>query len=370
MIFPTDLRGGISFSSIDLFRRLAAVARENRMMYSPREMKLLLLAFSLLSRSGSQAKNLLYDLGIFKPKAAPFPVISVGNIALGGTEKTPLVMELMAWLLEKGRRPALVSRGYKGRWEKKGGVLSDGKDILGTWEEGGDEPFLVARRLPRAGVFVGKNRLSSCLKAWEAGFDIGVLDDAFQHRRLRRDLDIVLYSPEEKIALREPFSGLRRADILLLKKDPAFLEEREKISRRFPKPLFAYSVISKGFYSVWSQEAVPDERLAQKKVLAFCGIARPQRFIAQVKEAGLEVVSSLSFPDHYFYPRPSLEKIIRTSREAGAEAVVTTEKDSVKISTQQSLFEHVSVFYLRIGLRIEPGFYEKISSLLEKAVQP
>ena len=339
-------------------------------MYSPKGMKFLFLAFSLLSRFGSQTKNCLYDLGIFKPKTAPLPVISVGNIALGGTEKTPLVMDLLTWLLDKGCRPALVSRGYKGRWERKGGVLSNGKDILGTWEEGGDEPFMVARGHPQVGVFVGKNRLSSCLKAKKSGFDIVILDDGFQHRRLRRDLDIVLYSPEEKIALREPIQTLRRADILLVKKGAWDGGEKEKIRRAFPKNVFTYSVVSKGFFFPWSQEAVSGERLIKKKVLAFCGIARPQRFFAQVRETGLEVVSSLSFPDHHIYPRSSLEKIIRAYREVGAEAAVTTEKDSVKILAQQSLFENIPIFYLKIGLLIAPGFYEKICPLLEKMVQP
>jgi tetraacyldisaccharide 4'-kinase len=332
------------------------------MMYSPGEMQLLVLAFSLFSRGGSQVKNFFYSRGILNPRSAPLPVISVGNIALGGTEKTPLVMELLAWLLEKGRRPALVSRGYKGRWENKGGVLSDGRDILGTWKEGGDEPFMVARRLPRAGVFVGKNRLSSCLKAREAGFDIAVLDDGFQHRRLGRDLDIVIYSPEERIALREPLGALKRADVCLVKKGAEF--EGEDVF------VFAYSVVNQGFLSPWHREEAQRLQLTQKKVLAFCGIARPQRFIAQVKEAGLEVVSFLSFPDHYSYPRPSLEKIILTSREAGAQAVVTTEKDSVKMLDHQGLFERLPVYYLKIGLRVDPGFYEKIGLLLEKALQP
>ena len=347
-----------------------AVARENRMMYSPKKMKFLFLAFSLLSRFGSRVKNFLYDLGVFKPKTAPLPVISVGNIALGGTEKTPLVMELLSWLFEKGRRPALVSRGYKGRWERKGGVLSDGKHKFGTWEEGGDEPFMVARRFSQAGVFVGKNRLSSCHKAAESGFDIAVLDDGFQHRRLHRDLDIVLYSPEEKIGLREPLRALERADILFIKKEASASEEKQKISPSFPKPIFTYCVISKGFFSLWSQEEVPNELLTKKKILAFCGIARPQRFFAQVRQVGLEVALSLSFPDHHFYPRSSPEKIIRACREVGAEAAVTTEKDSVKIAAYHSLFENIPVYYLKIGLQIEPGFYKKISPLLEKTAQP
>jgi tetraacyldisaccharide 4'-kinase len=340
------------------------------MMYSPKGMTFLLLAFSILSRLGSQVKNILYDLGVFKPKTAPLPVISVGNIAMGGTEKTPLVIELLTWLQDRGFRPALVSRGYKGQWEKRGGVLSDGKKILGTWEEGGDEPFLVAQNLPRVGVFVGKDRMSSCVRAKESGFSIVVLDDGFQHRRLGRDLDIVLYSPGEKIALRESRRALKRADVCLLKKEDGEVEEHENIRRIFSKDVFTYSVIGQGFGSALSPQAVPAERLAKKKTLAFCGIARPQRFLAQVREAGLEVISSLTFPDHHAYPEPSLDKIIRAFREAGAEAAVTTEKDNVKLAARQSFLESIPVFYLKIGLRVEPRFYEKVNAFLEKKDKP
>ncbi|MGB7296545.1 MAG: tetraacyldisaccharide 4'-kinase, partial [Candidatus Aminicenantales bacterium] len=100
-------------------------------MYSPEKMAPLLLLFSLLSRLVSRIKNVLYDRGIFKARRAPLPVISIGNISLGGTEKTPLAMEILGRLLGQGRRPALVSRGYKGRWEKEGGVLSEGRGLLG-----------------------------------------------------------------------------------------------------------------------------------------------------------------------------------------------------------------------------------------------
>jgi len=333
-------------------------------------MTFLLLIFSLLSRFGSQVKNVLYDLGVFKPKIAPLPVISVGNIALGGTEKTPLVIELLTRLQDKGFRPALVSRGYKGRWERRGGVLSDAKKILGTWEEGGDESFLVAQNLPRVGVFVGKDRMSSCVRAKESGFSIVVLDDGFQHRRLGRDLDIVLYSPREKMALRESRRALKRADVCLVKKGDEDGVERGTIRRVFFKDIFAYSVISQGFYFVLGPEAVPVERLAKKKILAFCGIARPQRFLAQARESGLDVVSFLTFPDHYVYPQPSLDKIVRAFREAGAEAAVTTEKDGVKITARRSFLKSIPVFYLKIGLRVEPGFYEKINAFLEKKDKP
>jgi len=314
-------------------------------------MTFLLLVFSVFSRFGSRVKNILYDWGVLSLKIAPLPVISVGNIALGGTEKTPLALDILAWLQEKGFHAALVSRGYKGRWERNGGVLSDGKKILGTWQESGDEPFMVARNLPQAGVFVGKNRFSSCVRARESGFNVAVLDDGFQHRRLGRDLDIVLYSPEEKIALREPRSSLKRADICLLKNKD-------------------YSVVSRGFFSPWNQEKIPAETLAKKKALAFCGIARPQRFFAQVREEGLDIVSAMAFPDHHAYPPSSLRKIVRTCREIGAEVILTTEKDSVKIEAQRSSFGNIPVFYLKIGLRVEPEVDERMRRLLEKAARP
>lgn len=320
------------------------------MMYSPKGMTFLLLVLSVFSRFGSRVKNILYDRSVLSPKIAPLPVISVGNIALGGTEKTPLALDILAWLLDKGFRPALVSRGYKGRWERNGGVLSDGREILGTWEEGGDEPFMVARNLPQAGVFVGKNRFSSCVRARQSGFNVVVLDDGFQHRRLARDLDIVLYSPEEKITLREPRSSLKRADVCLVKNKD-------------------YSVVSRGFFSPWNQEKISAEALAKKKVLAFCGIARPQRFFGLVREEGLEVVSAMSFPDHHAYPPSSLRKIVRAYRETSAEAVLTTEKDSVKIEAQRSSFGNIPVFYLKIGLRVEPELDEKMRRLLEKTAR-
>ncbi len=328
-------------------------------MYSPREMRFTLLVISLFSRMGSRVKNYFYDTGIFKSRAVPLPVISVGNIAFGGTGKTPLAMELVNWLLQNGRRPALVSRGYKGTWERRGGVLSDGLKILGTWREAGDEPFMVALRFPRAGVFIGKDRFASCCRAEEAGFDTVVLDDGFQHRRLRRDLDIVLFSPGERTCLREPLSALRRADVRLVTGRD---QDREEGA-------FSYTVDSVGFFSVPERREVPRAQLVQKKVVAFCGIARPQRFLAQVQAEGLEVVSFLSFPDHHAYPRHSLEKISRACRRNGAEAAVTSEKDSVKITAGRGLLEDIPVFFLRIGLNIKPGFYDKIRPVLKIAVQ-
>ncbi|MFZ2054498.1 MAG: tetraacyldisaccharide 4'-kinase [Candidatus Aminicenantales bacterium] len=335
-------------------------------MYSPGEMAPLLLVFSLLSRLISRIKNFLYDRGIFKARRAPLPVISVGNISLGGTEKTPLAMELLGRLLEQGRRPALVSRGYRGRWEKEGGVLSEGRGLLGSWEEGGDEPALIARSFPAAGVYVGKDRLTSCRRAAAAGFDIAVLDDGFQHRRLARDLDIVLFSSAERIALREPRSALRGADILLIKSG----KKRDKIVAGLKGfqtgTIFSYSVVPRGLTDLWTEEDVSPDQLAKKKLLAFCGIARPSRFVEELRKLGLEIAAFLPYPDHHPYPFLSLERIVKTYRRSGAEALITTAKDGLKIAGRRKELADIPTYVFRIGLALEPGFDDLLKNFIKQ----
>ena len=281
-----------------------------------------------------------------------------------------MALEILAWLLQAGRRPALISRGYKGLWEKKGGILSDGTRILGTWEQSGDEPFMIARRLRPAGVFVGKNRLLSCLKALEQGFDVAVLDDGFQHRRLARDVDIVLFSPGEKRALRESPASLKRADLLLVKKDYLASFNRRKILGPVPKKIFSYEMVSQGFYSPVNHEPVPGDSLRNKRILAFSGIARPRRLLSLLKELRLQVVAFLTFPDHHPYPPTSLERIGREYRRTGAEAALTTEKDSVRLEGQRGFLERLPVFYIKVGLVAEPEFYEELGAILRAADPP
>jgi len=335
-------------------------------MYSPGEMKLALAVFSLFSRFVSLIKNFLYDRRLIEPSRAPIPVISVGNISLGGTEKTPLAMEIISRLSALGRRPALVSRGYKGRWEKRGGVLSDGRAILGTWQDGGDEPYLVARTFPAVGVYIGKDRLTSCRRAAEAGFDIAVLDDGFQHRRLTRDLDIVLYSSEEKVALREPLSALGRSDILLVKAGDERNSVIGRLGDKWAGGFFTYSVMIRRASDLRTGEQTPVENLAGRRLLAFCGIARPGRFARTLREAGLRVVSFLPFPDHHPYPPASREKIIRAGRSRGADALITTGKDAVKLTDSIEKWGDTPVYVLEIGLTIEPGFDNSWRAFLEK----
>lgn len=327
-------------------------------------MKFLLFFLSIFYRVGCQAKNILYSWKILRPEKAPLTVISIGNIAFGGTEKTPLAMNLISFLNEHGFKPALISRGYKGRWEKKGGVLSKGKGLLGTWVDSGDEPFMVAQDIPQAGVLIWKNRLKSCIIAKNLSFSPAVLDDGFQHRRLHRDLDIVLFDPSEKLALREPLSSLKRAHILLLKKGSR-IQRKKRMKNLIPQTAtFEYDVIPKDFISLKGKEIIPEEKIKEKQILAFCGIARPRRFSSILKEKGLKIVSFLKFPDHHPYPSSSLKKIVEKYQKTKAEALITTEKDAVKISDFEG-FKKIPVYYLKIDIRLEEEFYNKVLLLLQ-----
>jgi tetraacyldisaccharide 4'-kinase len=335
------------------------------MVYIPQKMKPFLLVFSLLHRSGCRIKNWLYKRKIFKPKRAPLPVISVGNITFGGSGKTPLVLHLLTFLLHKGYKPALITRGYRGKWEKSGGILSDGKSVLSTWQDSGDEAYMVASNLPQAGVFIGKNRLFSCQNAEASGFDVAVLDDGFQHARLRRDMDIVLYDSKEKGSLRESVSSLGRAEIILLERG-LHSQERESLQKSFPQStIFEYSVESQGFFKAGKKEGESGEEFQGKRIIAFCGIARPGRFLALLQKESINPVDFLKFSDHYSYPLHSLEKISKKFKKLNADALITTEKDMVKIA-QSDAFQGIPVYYLKIDLKLDDEFYSMLSSFLQK----
>jgi tetraacyldisaccharide 4'-kinase len=319
---------------------------------------------SLANRLGCRINNILFNHGLRRVSRAPLPVVSVGNIVFGGSEKTPLVMELLSYFLDKGARPALVTRGYKGKWEKKGGILSDGKTLSGTWKEAGDEPFMVAQSFPQVGIYIGRNRLASCRKATQAGFDVAILDDGFQHRRLYRNLDIVLYDPAQKAALRESFSALERADIILIKKNGA-AKVKEKIQKRFPHTkIRLYSAENTGFFRLKEKRAVPVEHLKEKPLVVVTGIARPERFLFMLEQEGLNPHLFLRFPDHHAYPPSSLKRIERRLQNTKEAVVLTTEKDSFKLSKLEKE-KNIPVYFTKIILKVENSFYQDISFVLK-----
>jgi len=305
----------------------------------------------------------MYEKNIKKRIFAPIPVISIGNITFGGSEKTPLSIKLIKILLKKNRKPALISRGYKGKWEKFGGKVLPQNNHMPDWKKIGDEPYMMFKNIPEIGIFLGKNRISSCINAYKKGYDVAVMDDGFQYLSLKKDLEIVLHDVSKKALLRESESALKKAHLILLKKTHLKNKKVQFKSRLSHIPIYEYQVFSKGLVKIGDSQVIASEKFKQNKVLAFCGIAHPHRFVKTLKEEGIRPAAFLEFPDHYEYPLSAVKKIINKHKSINSDAIVTTEKDAVKLEKKNQL-KDLPFYYLKIDLYIEPGFFEEVFSKL------
>jgi len=310
---------------------------------------LFLWPVSLIYGSAIALRNLAYQAGIFKSQKAAIPVISVGNIVAGGTGKTPMVILLARLLMGKGLRVAVLTRGYRRSLKKNTPgplVVSDGISLKCGPAEAGDEPFLMASRLlggkghPGALVIVGKDRVAGAKKAAEMGVRVVIMDDGFQHRRLIRDMDIVLLDGDRPRdngwllpvgRLREQPSALKRAGIIVATRCGNEIGcrniDRLKRSQGLTQPVF---FCRHKAVKLRSDERQPSVNLSlDNKLLLFSGIARPDSFEDSVKSLGYSVGKHLIFGDHHSYDQRDLMDITLVS--GGYDAVVTTEKDAVKL---------------------------------------
>jgi tetraacyldisaccharide 4'-kinase len=266
------------------------------------------------------------------------PVISIGNLSTGGTGKTPIVAHVAALLAARGERPAILSRGY-GRTSPSSGVtvVSDGRAVLAPLERAGDEPLMLARALPEVRVVVAADRFEAGRVA-ERTLDatVHVLDDGFQHLGLERDVDLLIVSERDLDdhvlpagRLREPLAAAASADALLIDASRAAGDARVKEALGVGTAFHVERTIGRP-RSLSSAAPVPIR--TGDVILAVAGIARPDRFFADLEAAGLPVRATLVFRDHHPYNDPDLARILRTAREAGATVVLTTEKDAVRLS--------------------------------------
>ncbi|MEA1935460.1 MAG: tetraacyldisaccharide 4'-kinase [Thermodesulfobacteriota bacterium] len=307
-----------------------------------------LYLFSIFYSGIIRLRNQAYDLGFFKTKKLGCKVISIGNITVGGTGKTPTVIMLANLLKELGYKPTVLSRGYGGKNKDSINVVSDGSNILMDTNVAGDEPILIAKSVNHIPVITGPRRyLTGRYAVDHLGADVLILDDAFQHRSLFRDIDIVLLDGKRSFGngfllprgpLREPKKALKRADIIVLtgeKRDSTLFSGHHK-----PKELI------KGD----GNDIYPLEYLSGKKVCAFAGIAKPESFKETLKSLGGEMVAFITFPDHHRYTTGDLKKIKRTTSDCSAEITVTTEKDGIKLIDFPEFFR--DIFLLRIEMEI------------------
>jgi tetraacyldisaccharide 4'-kinase len=271
-----------------------------------------------------QAREKLYQTGILTTLRLNYPVISVGNLTLGGTGKTPLVIALAEGLRSRGFRPVILSRGY-GRISR--GVLVVGSRVS-NWEQWGDEPLLMKQRLGNVPVVVGANRFEAGVLAERKQLgNIFLLDDGFQHRRLHRDVDVVTIDPVEWAAgevllpagrWREPKAAIARANA-------ACIQETAGVAvPDLPIPAFTVRTEIQGIYDLDSP--IPTDSFKNRAVVAFAGIAKPERFFSALESLGIHPIRRVRFRDHYHYSARDIENL-------GGEILITTEKDAVRLRT-------------------------------------
>ena len=320
-----------------------------------------------LFRAGAALRGMLYDRGLLASARAPAPVISVGNLAVGGAGKTPVVLALAERLAALGRRPAVLSRGYGARLAGPR-VVSDGRALLLDAEEGGDEPVLLARRLPSLRVVCGPDRARLVrLAVDELGADVLLLDDGFQHRRLRRDLDIVVLDASNpwgnghclpRGPNREPARALGRAGLVWLthadRVPVPSLERLRGAARLYTRrdPVESRHAPREVLDAALGRRFGLDS-LAGARVVLLTGVARPESVRATVEALGASVAASREYPDHHRFTSVEVDEALGAAARVGAAWVVTTEKDAVRLPPGRGSDDRLRV--LRIEVEVLRG---------------
>ncbi|MFH1563523.1 MAG: tetraacyldisaccharide 4'-kinase [Nitrospirota bacterium] len=316
-----------------------------------------------------QLRLFLYEKKLIKQTQVPVKVISIGNITLGGTGKTPAIIEIANLFLDK--KVTILSRGYKSRNENKLAVVSDGKQILLSVPESGDEPYLLAKRLPTVPIIIGKDRVQSAKYAIDNfGAQIIVLDDGFQYLPLKRDLDIVLIDGRNPYGnnnlfpagiLREPLKNLKRANIFIITKIDQSLNRTaiiQDLKRVNPQALILESRHTPiKFISFDSREEYPLEFIKDIDILALSSIGDPDSFEAMLKKLTPRHFLHLKYPDHYVYTKKDVHKLIDCVQ--GISFIITTEKDMVRL--KEVVPPDIPILYLLIRFEIStPNWQELI----------
>jgi tetraacyldisaccharide 4'-kinase len=310
--------------------------------------KFLLAPLCLLSffyGVGVSVRVFLYARGIFQSRSLPCKVVSVGNLTLGGTGKTPLVCLLSEMIQARGYRVAILSRGYKGNFSGPFALVTDGERILMDAQQVGDEPYLLAEKLKGVPVIVGRERwLSGRYAIDQFRTEVLILDDGFQHLPLDRDLNLLLIDSSSPFGnghlfprgtLREPLGQISRADAIILTKvgESVNINQIKQNLKKIHEGRRTFQVdYAAGEIRLYGEKkSLPSEYLKGKKVLAFSGLARPESFRKTLLSLGAQIIEFETFPDHYWYNPKDASKLWARAAELRVDALVTTEKDLVRM---------------------------------------
>lgn len=336
-------------------------------------------------------REFCYKTGIVKSKRLPCAVISIGNITVGGTGKSPMTIKVSQIVRSLGYKVAIISRGYKGGAEKTGGIVSNGHTIFIEPERAGDEPFMMASKVKNIPVVVGQNRYKAGrLAIKEFDPDVIVLDDAFQHLNLKRDIDIVLLDfccpfgnahLLPRGILREPISALKRSDVFVLTRfdsasdyiRQAAVDKIESLApgrpvfRSFNVPNLYKPANYKKRISGIDPQNFDSGLLHGRRVVAFSGLAENNDFRRTVESLKCDLIDFFEFPDHHKYTETDLQTITQSSINAKAEFILTTEKDYVRISGKSSWPIEIVVVGIELSLGDdESAFVDFIKTRLKE----
>jgi tetraacyldisaccharide 4'-kinase len=306
-----------------------------------------------------------YRMGLLQSVVPPVPVISVGNLLLGGSGKTPFVIYLAELLSREGFKPAVVSRGYKGSNRDDFLVVGDGTSSTPMVDPSvsGDEPYLIATRLPQVPVIIGKKRIHPVRAAHSLfGVDAVILDDGFQHLPLDRGLDIVLMNGTEDHmfpfgSLREPLSALKRADIIIL----SGIESVPPAALPYTERAAVFHCSFESDILLTYEGSVPGSQFSGKEVVLMSAIAGPERFRKTAEQLGWVIKDHVVFPDHHTPDDSQLEHVLNRAGESG---VIMTEKDRVKLPLW--FLQKANVFTLRLRTVVREE--EQLISLLRRTI--
>lgn len=334
--------------------------------YENKWLQWLLRPLAYLYRCVMQLRNQAYQRQIFHRHHIACPIICIGNLSVGGSGKTPVVACCVRYLQAHGvERVAILSRGYKR--ESSGTVIvTNGRNVAVDVRQSGDEPFWLATQLQNVPVIVDADRVRGAeFVRQRFQPQCILLDDGFQHRRLARDWDIVVVNSQTGFGngrllpagpLREPLSGLERAHFVWLNHvnaaaaTPGLLSQIQAFG---VKPLIQADYTPKQLIALSTATVESLERLQQGRILAFSGIANPERFQRTLQALTSTEIRMLHFPDHHRFTPPDLERIQRQAQAFQAELVLTTEKDAVRLPV--SFGQAMSFFYLKMELTIRTG---------------
>lgn len=339
-----------------------------------------LLPLSWLYRGLVQLRNCGYDKGILPVHKLPARVLSVGNLSVGGTGKTPLTIFLANALQQEGWHTAIVARGYR-RAGHGTCIVSDGRGLRADLHASGDEPQLLAAACAGTPVIVDESKTRAAQVA-VAQFQpqVILIDDGFQHRRLHRDLEIVL-APAELLRgaawllpagpLREPLGNLRRAQLLLLTGLSALAAAAQEALHKhcadhFGVKTFALEFQPRGLHPLIGGEALPAAAAADRRAVLVSGIANPARFVEMLRGLGIQPVEILNFSDHYNYRASDAQRLVDLMVRSRSDLLITTGKDAVKLR-QFDCLRRLPAYALEIQAMPAPDFLPAVKQVLGAA---